>query len=80
MTTLDKEEMREDMKQESRAKEIEMHKIKVSPEYALRALVDRIGYDNTIQEIIEHTKEFEESYGWNFKLCDVLRQLIGEEL
>ena len=80
MTTLNKEEMREDMKQEYRDREVENYKIKTSPAYALDVLVSRIGYDNTIQEIIEHLREFEESYGWSFKLCDVLKQLVGEEL
>ena len=80
MNTPDKEEMREELLQESRTKEVENYKIKTSPAYALDVLVSRIGYDNTIQEIIEHLREFEESYGWSFKLCDVLRQLTGEEL
>ena len=78
--TNEQEEMIEDMKQEYRDKEVENYKIKTSPAYALDVLVSRIGYDNTIQEIIEHLREFEESYGWSFKLCDVLRQLTGEEL
>ena len=78
--TIEQEEMIEDMKQEYRDKEVENYKIKTSPAYAFDVLVSRIGYDNTIQEIIEHISEFEESYGWSFKLCDVLKQLIGEEL
>jgi len=80
MMTNEQEEMIEDMKQEYRDKEVENYKIKTRTAYALDVLVSRIGYDNTIQEIIEHLREFEESYGWSFKLCDVIRQLTGEEL